>query len=135
MRSLFKWTLILSLACVLLAGLGGAALLHALTQIPDVSISINGEAMDLAELGFAPISATLLGMTAAALVVCVVLPLVLLLGVGLPLLLTGLMLGLVLALLLGLGALLGSPIIVLALLLWLLLRPRRAPRAAAMART
>jgi len=129
MRTLFRWILLMAIALVVLSGLSSTLLLHSLAHIPDISISINGEALDLADLEWAPFSATLLGLMVAGLVVCVVLPLVLLLGIGLPLLIVAGMLGVVLAMMLGLGTLLGSPVIVIGLILWLLLRPRRAPRA------
>jgi hypothetical protein len=125
MRTLFRWILILTLGLLLLGILGGAALLHALTSGPDISISINGEALDLVELGWLPAGATLLGLMVAGLVVCVVLPLTLLLGIGLPLLLVAGAFGLVLALLLGVGAMLSSPLIIFILVMALLLRPRR----------
>lgn len=126
MRSFIKWTLILGLVMVVLTGLAGATLLHALLQAPDVSISIDGETLELADLEWAPFGAGLAGLAVAALVTCLVMPLVLLLGVGLPLLCVGFVLALVIASVAGVGALLCSPLLLIALLLWLVIRPRRA---------
>ena len=52
-------------------------------------------------------------------------PLVLLLGVALPLLIVGGVLALLVASVLGVGAVLGSPLILLGLLLFVVLRNRR----------
>jgi F0F1-type ATP synthase assembly protein I len=57
-------------------------------------------------------------------------PLVVLLGVALPLLIVGGVMAVVLASLLGVGALLGSPLILLGLLVFVVLRNRSRANAA-----
>jgi len=141
MKSFAKFTLALSLVLALVAAVSGVWLWQEMLDHPGVSVSINGADLDpdelgLRELGFSHWGELLLGGLAVGFVMLFVLPLVLLLGVGLPLLIVGGVLlgvlGMGLAAMFSVGALLGSPFIVLGLLIWLLLRDRRAkPQARA----
>ena len=81
----------------------------------DFGVSINGNELDIGDFFGGMLGLTIAG--AVMLVLCVVLPLVLLLAIGLPLLIVGAVLAAVVAVLCGVGAVLGSPIILLALLL------------------
>ena len=144
MKAIFRGLLILSLGLALLGLMAGGAIWHELVAQPDVSISINGEDMDFTGLQdlpwfagvfgdfFGGIFSGVFGILAAAAVLCLVIPLVLLFSVGLPLLLTVMILGFVAVGVLSLGAMLFSPVIILGLLIWLVLRDRRpkAPRRA-----
>ncbi|WP_310387847.1 hypothetical protein [Roseateles sp.] len=132
MKTTFKWLLILSLGLALLGLFAGGALWHALIAQPDVSISINGEDLDLQGLQSVPWFGVVFGMLAAGAVVCLVIPLVLLFSVGLPLLLTLAILAAVAVGLLSLGAMLFSPLILLVLLLLIVLRKKR-PKSPAQA--
>jgi len=127
MKTLFKILFIGAALMMALAMFGGFALLH---HGPGFHFMLDGDEFFLGDFGdFGDWFGAGIGLFVAGLVCLVVLPLVLLLGVALPLLLVGGMLALVLAGLLGAGALLGSPLILLGLLLFVVLRNRR--RAAA----
>ncbi|MCV2359343.1 hypothetical protein LNV08_10200 [Paucibacter sp. TC2R-5] len=132
MKTTFRWLLILSLGLALLGLLAGGALWQELMAQPGVSISINGEDLDIEGLHAMSGVGAVLGVLATGAVLCLVIPLVLLFSVGLPLLLTVLILGFVAVGLLSLGAMLFSPVIILGLLLWLVLRNKRprSPRRA-----
>ena len=132
MKTTFKWLLILSLGIALLGLFAGGALWHELMTQPDVSISINGEDLDIGELHALSGVGAVLGVLATGAVLCLVIPLVLLFSVGLPLLLTVVILGFVAVGVLSLGAMLFSPLIILLLLLVLVLRNKRpkSPRRA-----
>ncbi|MFY7864875.1 hypothetical protein [Roseateles sp.] len=131
MKNAFKWLLIAGAVMAMLALWSGFALWHGVQEFlmePGVSFSINGESIDiegLREWGAAPWYEVLFGMLVAGLVVCLVLPLVLVFSIGLPILLTVLILGGLAVGLLSLGGLLFSPLIVVALLLWLVFRNKR----------
>lgn len=133
MKNAFKWLLIGGALLAMLAMWSGFALWHGFHEFvmqPDVSLSINGEDIDiegLREWGSAPWYEVMFGMMVAGLALCLVLPLVLVFSIGLPILLTVLILGGLAFGLLSLGGLLFSPFILLALLLWLVFRNKRRP--------
>ncbi|MFN3862109.1 MAG: hypothetical protein ACK4R2_11645 [Roseateles sp.] len=127
MKTLFKILFAVIALSVMLALLGGLALLH--HDGSDMHIVLNGEEMFLGGLGDW-LGATI-GLLVAGLVCIIVVPLVVLLGVALPLLIVGGVLTLVVASLLGVGAVLGAPLILLGLLLFVVLRNRRRANAAA----
>ena len=95
----------------------------------DFGISINGDDVDIGDIFGGMIGITVAG--AVMLVLCVVLPLVLLIAIGLPLLIVGAVLAAVVAVLCGVGAVLGSPLILLALLLLWAVKPRKKAVASA----
>ena len=134
MKSIAKIILALSLVLALVAAVSGVWLWQEMLSHPGVSVSINGDDIALGELASGQWAELLVGGVLIGVVLVFVLPFVLLLGVGLPLLIVGGLLlgvlGTVLAALFSVGALLGSPLILLGLLLWLLLRDRRTKRAA-----
>ena len=119
-------------AAVVLAVVTAISLTVALNQLPsDLLVTVDGERVDLQALQAGHWFLAIGGVVLATLIVLLVVPMALLLGVGLPLVLAGL--GLVAALLataLAL-ALVGSPLILLGLLVWWAMRPRR-PTGAAM---
>lgn len=130
MKTLFKIILSLGLLGLLAAAVCGVALYHG--SAPDhqgFSIVINGDegswdSMDLEEwLGVG------LGLGITGVVMAVLLPLILLLSVGLPLLIAGVVVGAIVLAIGGVGAVVFSPAFLLILFLWLVLRPkRRHPR-------
>jgi len=134
MKSFAKIILALSLVLALVAAVSGVWLWQEMLSHPGVSVSINGDDIALGELASGQWAELLVGGLLIGVALVFVLPFVLLLGVGLPLLIVGGLLlgvlGTVLAALFSVGALLGSPLILLGLLLWLLLRDRRSKRAA-----
>lgn len=97
---------------------------------PDLLVTVDGEQIDLHGLTAGHAWLAFGSVLLAFLVVVIVVPLALLFGVGLPLLLAAL--GVMLALLFaGVAvAIVGSPVILLGLLLWWAVRPRK-PRVAA----
>jgi len=102
---------------------------HGFPFSPDFGISINGDEVDMGDLFGGMIGLTVAG--AVMLVLCVVLPLVLLLAIGLPLLIVGAVLAAVVAVLCGVGAVLGSPVILIALLLlWVVKSKKKAVASA-----
>lgn len=127
MKTLFKILFAVTALMVLLAMLGGFALLG--HDGSDMHIVLNDEEMFLG--GFGDWLGATIGLFVAGLVCIIVVPLVVLLGVALPLLIVGGVLALVVASLLGVGAVLGSPLILLGLLLFVVLRNRRRANAAA----
>ncbi|MFN3303028.1 MAG: hypothetical protein ACK44A_04835 [Roseateles sp.] len=127
MKTLFKILFAITALMVLLAMMGGFALLH--HDGSDMHIVLNDEEMFLG--GFGDWLGATIGLFVAGLVCIIVVPLVVLLGVALPLLIVGGVLALVVASLLGVGAVLGSPLILLGLLLFVVLRNRRRANAAA----
>lgn len=122
MKGFFKALLWTGLVLGLLAAFAGFHLWQQVASGPGISISINGQDLDLQGLSAAPWMSGLLGLMVTAMVLCIVLPLVLMLVLGLPLLLVGLVLAGVLLSLFSFGALLFSPLLLLGLLLWWLLR-------------
>lgn len=128
MKTLFKILFIATAAMVLMAMFGGFALLH--HHGSDMHIVMNDEELFLGGGDFGDWIGASIGLFIAGIVCVVVLPLVLLLGVALPLLVVGGVLTVVIAGLLGVGAVLGSPVILLGLLLFVVLRNRRRANAA-----
>jgi len=129
MKTLFKILFIATAVMVLMAMFGGFALLH--HHGSDMHIVVNDEELFLGGSDFGDWVGASIGLFIAGIVCVVVLPLVLLLGVALPLLIVGGVLTVVIAGLLGVGAVLGSPVILLGLLLFVVLRNRRRANAAA----
>jgi hypothetical protein len=126
MKTLFKIVIAITALMLLLAMLGGVALLT--HHDSDMHIVLNDEEMFLG--GFGDWVGATIGLFVAGLVCLVVVPLVVLLGVALPLLIVGGVVALVVASLLGVGAVLGSPLILLGLLLFVVLRNRSRANAA-----
>lgn len=133
-RWLGWFLLIAALAVAVTTAVSMAVFFH---QLPsDLLITIDGEQIDLG--GLHPGHAWLAfgGLVIAAVVVVVVVPLALLFGLGVPLVITAL--ALIAALLVaGLAiAVVGSPLILIGLLMWWALRPKKptlpeTPRALA----
>jgi hypothetical protein len=127
MKTLFKILFIVTALMVLLALIGGFTLLN--HHGSDMHIVLNDEELFLGGGGLGDWLGASIGLLVAGLVCVVVLPLVLLLGVALPLLIVGGVLTAVIACFVGVGAVLGSPLIVLGLLLFVVLRNRRRANA------
>jgi hypothetical protein len=127
MKTLFKILLIGTALMVVLALMGGWALLT--HPGSDVHLVLGDEELFLGS-GFGDWLGASIGLFIAGLVCIVVVPLVLLLGVALPLVIVGGVLALIVAALLGVGAVLGSPLILLGLLLFIVLRNRARANAA-----
>ncbi|MCE4557485.1 hypothetical protein [Pelomonas cellulosilytica] len=119
MKTLFKILFIGTALMVVLAMLGGLALLH---HGSDMHIVVNDDELQLG--GFGDWLGASIGLFIAAAVCVLVVPLVLLLGVALPLLIVGCVVALLVASVLGVGAVVSSPLIVLGLLLFVVLRNR-----------
>ena len=128
MKTAFKSVLILSLVLGLLGWLAGGLIWQGIAAQPNFSITVNGEALDLQGFAGMPWAGLLFTLLTGGVIVCIVLPLILLFGLGLPLLLLGLVLAFVLLGVFGLGTMLFSPFLVLGLLLWLLLRNKQPKR-------
>ncbi|MDR7270362.1 asparagine N-glycosylation enzyme membrane subunit Stt3 [Pelomonas saccharophila] len=128
MKTLFKILFIGTALMVLMAMFGGFALLH--HHGPDMHIVLDDGEFFLGGSDFGDWLGASIGLFVAAVVCIVVVPLVLLLGVALPLLIVGGVIALVIASLLGVGAVLGSPLILLGLLFFVVLRNRRRANAA-----
>jgi len=129
MKTLFKILFIGTALMVLVAMFGGFALLHHHGG-PDMHIVLDDGEFFLGGSDFGDWLGASIGLFVAAVVCIVVVPLVLLLGVALPLLIVGGVIALVLASLLGVGAVLGSPLILLGLLFFVVLRNRSRANAA-----
>lgn len=127
MKTLFKILFIGTALMVLLAMFGGFALLH---HGPGMHIMLDDGEFFLGGGGVGDWLGASIGLFVTGVVCVIVLPLVLLLGVALPLLIVGGVLALVVASLLGVGAVLGSPLILLGLLLFVVLRNRSRANAA-----
>lgn len=123
MKTLFKILFIGTALMVIAAMFGGFALLH--HHGSDMHIVFGDDELFLGDSDFSDWLGASIGLFVAGVVCVIVLPLVLLLGVALPLLLVGGMLAVVVFGLLGVGAVLGSPMILLGLLLFVVLRNRR----------
>ena len=128
MKTFFKILLVLGLVMVLASVATGVVVLGAISDADGMHIVINGHEWNGGTLEMGDAFAIFLAVMICGLVVCVVVPLVLLLGLGLPLLLLGGLLVLGVAAVLGAGAVLGSPLLLIALVVWLLVRDR-TPRA------
>ncbi len=129
MKTLFKILFIGTALMVLAAMFGGFALLHHHGG-PDMHIVLDDGEFFLGGSDFGDWLGASIGLFVAGVVCVIVLPLVLLLGVALPLLIVGGVLALVVASLIGVGAVLGSPLILLGLLLFIVLRNRSRANAA-----
>ncbi|MBB3194663.1 hypothetical protein [Roseateles terrae] len=137
MKTFFKILLVLGLVMVLASVATGVVLLGAISDADGMHIVINGQEWNGGTLEMGDAFGLFLAVMICGLVACVVVPLVLLLGVGLPLLLVGGLFVLCMAAVLGAGAVLGSPLLLIALVVWLLVRdrtPRASRRAAREAR-
>jgi hypothetical protein len=126
MKTLFKILIAATALMLLLAMLGGLALLE--HHGSSTHIVLGDDELFLG--GFGDWLGATIGLFVAGLVCVVVVPLVLLLGVALPLLIVGGVLALVMASLLGAGVVLGSPLILLGLLAFVVLRNRARANAA-----
>ena len=133
MKTLFKILFIGSALMVLAAMFGGFALLN--HHGPDMHIVLDDGDFFLGGGDIGDWLGASIGLFIAAVVCIVVVPLVLLLGVALPLLIVCGVVAVVLAALLGAGAVLGSPVILLGLLLFVVLRNRNRAMKASAART
>ena len=129
MKTLFKILFIGTALMVLMAMFGGFALLHHHGG-PDMHIVLDDGEFFLGGSDVGDWLGATIGLFVAGIVCVIVVPLVLLLGVALPLLIVGGVLALVVASLLGVGAVLGSPLILLGLLLFFVMRNRRRANAA-----
>jgi hypothetical protein len=123
MKTLFKILFIGTALMVLAAMFGGFALLN--HHGSDMHVVIGDEELFLGGSDFGDWLGAAIGLFVAGIVCVIVVPLVLLLGVALPLLIVCGVVAVVLAGLLGVGAVLGSPLILLGLLLFVVLRNRR----------
>ncbi len=131
MKTLFKILFFGTALMVLAAMFGGFALLH--HGGPDLHLVLNDDEVFFGGSDFGDLGDWLgagIGLLVAGIVCAVVVPLVLLLGVALPLLIVGGLMAVVIAGLLGVGAVLGSPLILLGLLLVVVLRNRSRANAA-----
>ncbi|MBB4843079.1 hypothetical protein HNP55_001598 [Paucibacter oligotrophus] len=134
MRLIFRRLLLLGLLMLALTVMAGGSLWHHFGDFaadPGFTLSINGEDVDLSGLQDFEgpgLGSLLLAGLVVAVIACVVVPLVLLLSVGLPLLILLLVLGGLALGAVSLGALVFSPIWLIVLVLWLLLRSPRASR-------
>jgi len=133
MKTLFKILFIGSALMVLAAMFGGFALLN--HHGPDMHIVLDDGDFFLGGGDFGDWLGASIGLFIAGIVCVIVVPLVLLLGVALPLLIVCGVVAVVLAALLGAGAVLGSPVILLGLLLFVVLRNRNRAMKASAART
>ena len=129
MKTLFKILFIGTALMVLMAMFGGFALLHHHGG-PDMHIVLDDGEFFLGGSDVGDWLGATIGLFVAGIVCVIIVPLVLLLGVALPLLIVGGVLALVVASLLGVGAVLGSPLILLGLLLFVVMRNRRRANAA-----
>ena len=128
MKTLFKILFIGTALIVLMAMFGGFALLHHHGG-PDMHIVLDDGEFFLGGSDVGDWLGATIGLFVAGIICVIVVPLVLLLGVALPLLIVGGVLALVVASLLGVGAVLGSPLILLGLLLFVIMRNRRRANA------
>ncbi len=132
MKTLFKILFVGTALMMLAALLGGYALLN--HHGADMHIVVNDDELVLGS-GIGDWLGASAGLLVAGVVCLVVVPLVLLLGVALPLLIVGGVVAVMLAALLSAGAVLGSPLILLGLLRFVVLRNRNRAMKASAART
>jgi hypothetical protein len=129
MKTLFKILFIGTALMVLMAMFGGFALLN--HHGSDMHIVLDDGEFFLGGSDFGDWLGASIGLFVAGIICVLVVPLVVLLGVALPLLIVGGLMAVVVVSLLGVGAVLGSPLILLGLLLFVVLRNRsRANNAA-----
>lgn len=131
--SVWRWLFGFLLVGLLITAIATAISLAAVfNEIPsDLVVTVDGRAVDLHGLTAGHAWLVFGLVITAVVVVVIVVPLTLLFGVGVPLLLAGL--GVLLALVCaGVAvAVVGSPVILLGLLLWWALRPKKATPPAA----
>ena len=128
MKTLFKILFIGTALMVLMAMFGGFALLH--HHGSDMHIVLDDGDFFLGGGDLGDWLGATIGLFIAGAVLCLVIPLVLLLGVALPLLIVCGVVAVVVASLLGIGAVLGSPMILLGLLVFVVMRNRRRAMSA-----
>jgi hypothetical protein len=132
MKTLFKilfiGTALMALLAMVGATFGGWVLLH--HHGSDMHIVLDDGEFFLGGSDFGDWLGASIGLFVAGIVCVIVIPLVLLLGVAMPLVIVGGVLALVVASLLGVGAVVGSPLILLGLLFFVVLRNRRRANAA-----
>ena len=125
MKRAFRIMVILSLALAVLAILSGIGLWQEASNHPGLSVSINGDDLDLQGMSDVSWLGVIAGLSIATVVLCLVVPLVLLFSIGLPLLIIGAVLAVVVVSVMSVGALLFSPLIVIGVVLYLLLRTKK----------
>ncbi|HEY1090067.1 MAG TPA: hypothetical protein VGE47_03165 [Burkholderiaceae bacterium] len=125
MRTFFKLFAFLAILLFFAMLGGGFAIWHGINELPGLSVNINGEDLALHGMDLGDLIGAVIGLGVAGVVLLIVVPLVLLFSVGLPLLIMGAVIAAVVLAVCGVGAVLGSPLILLALILWLVFRPRR----------
>lgn len=123
MKTLFKILFIGAALMTLMAMFGGFALLN--HHGSGMHVMLGGDELFFGGSDWGDWLGATLGLFIAGVVLCVVVPLVLLLGVALPLVICAAVVGVVLVAVLGVGAVLGSPLILLGLLFFVVLRNRR----------
>ncbi|KQY83505.1 hypothetical protein ASD35_24405 [Pelomonas sp. Root1444] len=128
-KILFIGTALMVLVAMFGAMFGGWALLN--HHGSDMHVVFGDDEFFLGSGDFGDWLGASIGLFIAGVVCVLVVPLVVLLGVALPLLIVGGVMAVVLASLLGVGALLGSPLILLGLLVFVVLRNRSRANAAA----
>ena len=132
MKTLFKILFIATALMVLMAmfgaTFGGWALLN--HHGSDMHIVMDDGEFFLGGSDFGDWLGASIGLFVAGIICVLVVPLVVLLGVALPLLIVGGVMAVVVVSLLGVGAVLGSPLILLGLLLFVVLRNRSRANAA-----
>ncbi|KQU78331.1 MULTISPECIES: hypothetical protein [unclassified Rhizobacter] len=121
MKRVLKVFLCVGLSAVVMAGLLAAALLHSLPT-DGIHVTVDGESWTLPALQAGHWLVATVCLLVVGLVLAVVVPCVLMVGVGLPLLLASLAIGIAIAVALLAAGLMLSPVLLLAGLLWLVWR-------------
>jgi hypothetical protein len=134
MKRVLKVLLCLVLSAIVMAGLLAAALLHGLPT-DGIHVTIDGESWTLPALHAGHWLAVTAALLVIGLVLVIVVPMALMVGLGVPLLMVGLAIGIAVAVALLAAGLMLSPVLLLAGLLWLvwrlLERRPKAPQASA----
>ena len=122
------WALLIgTLLIALVTAVSLAAMFNHLP--PDLLITVDGEQIELGGLEAGHMWLVFGAIVLAMVIVVIVVPLALLFGVGVPLLLAALGVIAALACVAVAVAVVGSPVILLALLLWWAIRPKKTPAA------
>jgi hypothetical protein len=122
------WALLIgTLMIALVTAVSMAAMFNHLP--PDLLITVDGEQIELGGLEAGHMWLAFGAIVLAMVIVVIVVPLALLFGVGVPLLLAALGVIAALACVAVAVAVVGSPVILLALLLWWAVRPKKIPVA------
>lgn len=122
------WALLIgTLLIALVTAVSLAAMFNHLP--PDLLITVDGEQIELGGLEAGHMWLIFGAIVLAMVIVVIVVPLALLFGVGVPLLLAALGVIAALACVAVAVAVVGSPVILLALLLWWAVRPKKTPAA------